>query len=81
MIEKRFQYNIIRSIENENPNGKKAINHKNTIRYFYPSIEIGKSKPKAELLRAFDIVPVVIPCSTYREFYKIYFDEFAGENT
>ena len=81
MIEKRFQYNLIQSIENDNPNGKKVINRKNTIRYFYPSREIEKSKPKVELLRAFDIVPVVIPCSTYREFYKIYFDEFAGENT
>ena len=81
MIEKRFQYNIIRSIENDNPNDKKVVNRKNTIRYFYPSREMEKSKPKVELLRAFDIVPVVIPCSTYREFYKIYFDEFAGENT
>lgn len=81
MIEKRFQYNIIRSIENDNPNGKKVINQKNTIRYFYPSKEIERSKPKVELLRAFDVVPVVIPCSTYREFYKIYFDEFAGDNT
>jgi hypothetical protein len=79
VIENRFHYKqIYESGVDKLRNKKKNVRH-NTIRYFYPSIE--KNKSKVELLRAFDIVPVVIPCSTYREFYKIYFDEFAGENT
>ena len=80
VMENRFHYKQIcdsreGKFKNENNN------QHNIIRYFYPSIEMEKNKSKLEMLRAFDIVPVVIPCSTYREFYKIYFDEFAGENT
>lgn len=54
-------------------------NCKNLVRYFYPSMD-GNAKKILPLLKAFDVEPKVIPCSSYREFYKIYFEDFAGDN-
>ncbi len=75
-LEKRYHYKHLRKMDNV-----VKSDADNRICYFYPSCASDESDAKVELLRALDVVPVVIPCSTYREFYKIYFDEFAGDNT
>lgn len=75
-LEKRYHYKHLRKM-----NKVEKCAADNRICYFYPSIALKEHKAKNELLRSLDVIPVVIPCSTYREFYKIYFDEFAGENT
>ena len=70
-IEKRFQYRLKR---------KDKFAEENSVKYFFPSYEIESNHDKIELLRAMDVCPIVIPCSSYREFYKIYFEDFAGKN-
>ena len=70
-IGKRFQYRLKR---------KDKSAEENSVKYFFPSIEIDSNHDKIELLRAMDVCPIVIPCSSYREFYKIYFEDFAGNN-
>lgn len=70
-IEKRFQYRWQR---------KDKPKEKNSVKYFFPSIDVDSNHDKIELLRAMDVCPIVIPCSSYREFYKIYFEDFAGNN-
>lgn len=70
-IEKRFQYRLKR---------KDKFAEENSVKYFFPSIDVYSNHDKIELLRAMDVCPIVIPCSSYREFYKIYFEDFAGKN-
>ena len=70
-IEKRFQYRWQRK--------DKPI-EENSVKYFFPSSEKDTNHDKIELLRAMNVCPIVIPCSSYREFYKIYFEDFAGNN-
>ena len=53
--------------------------HTNKVRYLYPSID-ENAKKILPLLKAYDIVPVVIPCSGYSEFYELYFEKYAGNN-
>ena len=52
---------------------------RNKVRYIYPSID-ENAKKILPLLRAYDMVPVVIPCSEYSKFYELYFKKYAGNN-
>lgn len=50
----------------------------NTIRYFYPSFEnSAKDLNTRMLLNSLNVNNICIPCSSYREFYDVYFKDYA----
>ena len=72
-IEKRFQYRLKRE-------NRSNVIEDNRIRFFIPSFRWKNNLDKIKLLNAFGVETQEIHCSDDREFYKIYFEDFAENN-